>query len=120
MVRCLVILLFISFFIQGEPAFPEESRAQTENECYDSWLGKDKFMHFSGSLFGTLTASTWAKHRLGYPNQVSLTAGGSTCLMIGFSKELQDMKKPDNHFCWKDLTADALGIALGLLILEVF
>jgi uncharacterized protein YfiM (DUF2279 family) len=37
-------------------------------------------------------------------------------MSLGFVKELYDRRKPGNHFCWKDLAADAAGVLIGLII----
>ena len=37
---------------------------------------------------------------------------GIGTLAIGVGKELYDMKQNGNHWCWKDILADAVGVVI--------
>lgn len=65
--------------------------------CNDSWNGKDKALHF-GVCF------------------VLASINPFIAILAAMGKELYDMEQPNNHFCPKDLVADAVGIALGTII----
>ncbi len=66
-------------------------------KCGDKWTGEDKRKHFLVSfILATL-----------FP----LAAVGAA---VG--KELLDEMADGNHWCWKDLAADAAGIMLGTTI----
>lgn len=87
---------------------------QPVNPAGDRWLSQDKFLHFyfSAALTG-LTYHVYADqldrdHDQGRIISLSLTS------LVGFSKELYDLKKKQ-HFSWKDLAWDGLGIAVGYL-----
>lgn len=68
------------------------------NECKDKYTSKDKALHF-GVCF------------------VLAAINPFIALLVAMGKELYDMEKPDNHFCWKDIVADAVGVALGSAVL---
>ena len=67
------------------------------SNCNDTWTGKDKVKHFGACL-----------------------AIADICpivaVLAAMGKELNDQQQPNNHFCIKDLVADAVGIALGTII----
>lgn len=64
------------------------------SKCNDSWTGKDKALHF-GVCF------------------VMAAINPFIALLAAMGKELYDQQQPNNHFCWKDIVADAVGVALG-------
>lgn len=44
---------------------------------------------------------------------ISMAIAFVVALAIGVYKEVKDSKQTGNHFCWKDLLADAIGAAIG-------
>lgn len=64
------------------------------SNCNDSYKGKDKVKHFCACL-----------------------ALSVICPLLGIiaaiAKEAYDMKQNGSHWCWKDIVADAVGVALG-------
>ena len=64
------------------------------SNCNDSWTGKDKVKHFGACL-----------------------ALSVICPILGviaaIAKEAYDMKQQGNHWCWKDIVADVVGIIIG-------
>jgi uncharacterized protein YfiM (DUF2279 family) len=64
------------------------------NNCNDSWTSKDKALHF-GVCF------------------VLAAICPLVAIICAIGKEAYDMKQNGNHWCWKDVVADAVGIALG-------
>lgn len=67
------------------------------SKCNDSWTSKDKALHF-GVCF------------------VLAIINPIVAVLVAIGKEIWDQHKPNNHFCWKDLVADAVGIAVGTII----
>ena len=67
------------------------------SNCNDQWTSKDKALHFGVCL--VLAAIC--------PLIAIVAAAG---------KELYDMKHNGNHWCWKDIVADAVGVALGSVV----
>jgi uncharacterized protein YfiM (DUF2279 family) len=85
----------------------------------DAWLGDDKFRHVIGSLMSTVLLTQLGDRGATWDMRKAKVVAAGTTFSFGFVKEIYDRGKPGNHFCWKDLTADALGILLGLLILDI-
>ncbi len=82
----------------------------------DRWLAADKLWHFAAS-FATVGATYHlCANRLKWsePAPTGIAAGGT--LALGLTKEFSDLAGPRKHFSWKDLVADALGIAAGYLV----
>lgn len=72
----------------------------------DSWTSHDKALHFGVSAaLGMAAGSQWPDHK-GRAFALALTPG--------VLKELSDARKGGSGFSIKDLTADALGAALGV------
>lgn len=65
--------------------------------CNDQWTSKDKALHFGVCFVLAII----------YPLIAIVAAAG---------KELYDMKQNGNHWCWKDIVADAVGVALGSVV----
>jgi uncharacterized protein YfiM (DUF2279 family) len=38
---------------------------------------------------------------------------------IGVSKEIWDGQKKNNHFSWKDLSANVIGIIVGVILMQI-
>jgi uncharacterized protein YfiM (DUF2279 family) len=82
----------------------------------DRWLAMDKFWHFSAS-FATVGASYHlCANRLGVPERTSAGAALGGTAVLGLTKEFYDLAGHSKHFSWKDLAADAAGIALGYVV----
>jgi uncharacterized protein YfiM (DUF2279 family) len=67
------------------------------SKCNDQWTSKDKALHF-GVCF------------------VLASINPIVAVLAAMGKEAYDMKQNGNHWCWKDVVADAVGIALGTII----
>ena len=71
-----------------------EIGGQTMSKCNDSWTSKDKVKHFC----------------------VCLVLAGIcpiVAVVVAIAKEAYDMKQNGNHWCWKDIVADVVGVVLG-------
>ena len=64
------------------------------NPCNDTWTGKDKVWHFGVSLVLAVVCPVVA-------------------VVAAVGKEVYDRGKNGGHWCWKDIVADAVGVALG-------
>lgn len=81
----------------------------------------DKVLHFIVSLILAILASTVIANAIynlmpDNPGARTATAYGAALfvtLAIGVWKESRDRRQAGNHFCWKDLAADAVGALLG-------
>lgn len=67
------------------------------NKCNDTWRGKDKVKHFGVSLALAVVCPVVA---------VGAAVG----------KEVYDRGKSGDHWCWKDIVADAVGVVLGTVV----
>lgn len=67
------------------------------NKCNDSWTDKDKVKHFSVCLALSVICPLVA-------------------IVLAIIKEVYDHHQPNNHWCWKDIVADAVGVALGSVV----
>lgn len=85
----------------------------------DSWFSQDKGQHFIGSLISTVLTSQISYRYFDMNKSKSKIIGSSISLSIGLTKELLDDQKVNNYFSWKDLIANAAGIAIGIVLLEI-
>lgn len=67
------------------------------NKCLDLWKGLDKKKHFFVCLILSIIFPILA-------------------IIAAIGKEIYDSKQEGNHFCWKDIVADGIGIILGSII----
>ena len=82
----------------------------------DEWLSEDKLLHVLASAY-LVGFSYRAYHgEFDNPPQNSRVFAVSVTGVAGIGKELYDMKSPGQTSSWKDIAADAAGIALGLLL----
>lgn len=67
------------------------------NECKDKYTGKDKVKHFGVCLVLAVICPIVA-------------------VVAAVAKEVRDEMTEGNHFCWKDVVADAVGVVLGTVV----
>ena len=83
----------------------------------DSWLGIDKIKHFFISAF--LESVSYSALQAAHVNRRPALAGAiGVSAAFGVARELHDKRTPGNHFSYRDLTWDALGIAAGTVMLK--
>ncbi len=82
----------------------------------DSWFSRDKAHHFLTSAFLTTAGYYYCRNEQGLPNNRSQQGAVSFSLSLGLIKEIRDGMQKKNSFSWKDLTADILGTALGVIL----
>ncbi|WP_041468320.1 DUF2279 domain-containing protein [Chloroherpeton thalassium] len=86
----------------------------------DRWFGHDKLLHFSYSFVFTVGLKTLGDNLLGFDQSAATISGAGLTFFLGFGKEVNDNRNPRNIFSVKDLVADVLGIAAGILFLQLF
>ena len=64
------------------------------SKCNDSWTGMDKVKHFCVCF-------------------VLAAICPIVAVVVAIAKEVHDERTEGNHWCWKDIVADAVGVALG-------
>lgn len=67
------------------------------SNCTDSYKGKDKRKHLTACFCLSVI------HPL-------------VGVLAGIAKEAYDAHKEGNHWCWKDILADAVGVVLGSVV----
>lgn len=78
----------------------------------------DKAKHVSGSLLLTLSTQYILVVKAGWTEPDALPVSVTSAAVIGISKELSDRyASPTGFFSAKDLVADTLGIALGVIVI---
>jgi len=79
----------------------------------DSFFGEDKAKHFlvSACMSGMLSYALAQNRNLKVAKP--LAVGCSITIGMGILKEFRDMREKDNHFCFKDLLWDAIGVSAG-------
>ena len=105
-----VIFLLLIIFLPTQAASP------VENDPPDRWLSVDKLQHLIISSHLTLLSYKIAHESYHNTPAASRIESVGLVLSIGLGKEFRDSRKPIRKFSYKDLVADALGVALGLII----
>ena len=86
----------------------------------DDWLARDKAMHLGASFLLTLSGQYVLTDKAGLSDGRALPLAAGSVLALGLAKEVADSRRVRNpHFCWRDLAADALGVALAAALVEL-
>ncbi len=118
------ILLFLIIFsdvlfsnnFESSMLLPDTLGKKIENK--DEWFSRDKGMHLAGSFISTGLVMMSGKRFLDFETQKSKIVGVSFTFSLALGKELYDSNQENNHFSYKDLTADILGIVLAVIIFK--
>jgi len=92
---------------------------EKDSEQKDIWFSQDKARHLIGSLYGTVLIGQVTMRYGEYSLARAKIMAGGSLFMFGLAKEICDAKKPANYFSWKDLTANAVGILIGLILIGI-
>ncbi|MBN2102777.1 hypothetical protein JW835_01910 [bacterium] len=111
------ILVFASNLLGSPSDSTATIRCSGYSKQRDTWIALDKFHHFATSAL-LVCAGSAGIHSLDQSRSESLACGIGFSFSLGLVKEIRDMKQPDNHFSWKDLVADLLGMTFGIWIME--
>ncbi len=123
-----VAILYVDGFVSGvspvlRPAVPVETRSlrlSLKRRPPDRWLGLDKVQHAAFSFLWTLSSQYTLVNKIKVSERRALPFSVGSGVLLGLSKELYDgSTAPRNSFSYRDLAADAFGIALavGLILL---
>ena len=83
----------------------------------DSWFGIDKIKHFFISAF--IESVSYSALQAAHVDRRPAMAGAiGVSAAFGVARELHDKRTPGNHFSYRDLTWDALGITAGAVMLK--
>lgn len=81
----------------------------------DKWIANDKYRHFVGSAFTAAFGYLTMRYYLNQSKKEAILFGAGFSISLGFGKELHDKYFRAGCASWKDLTADLLGMAFGLI-----
>ena len=85
----------------------------------DRWISVDKGYHLIGSLISTIGITNSCMQFADIRKDKSMQIGVSCTFTLGVGKELWDSRKKNNFFSWKDLSADVLGILIGIFLMQI-
>jgi len=83
----------------------------------DSWFGIDKIKHFFISAF-IESVSYSALQAARVDRRPAMAGAIGVSAAFGIARELHDKRTPGNHFSYRDLTWDAVGITAGAVMLK--
>ena len=90
-----------------------------KNILKDHWFTADKGYHLIGSIISTTGISNSCMQFADIKKEKSIRIGAGVTFVLGLGKELWDRQQKDNIFSWKDLSADVLGILIGITLLQI-
>lgn len=116
------IVLAVLLILGVNPCHAEENSrtggTAAVQKSPDAWLARDKARHFVVSFLMTGAAGYAARTHWNWNRPESVKWGVGLTLSLGVMKELRDLRHPGAQASLKDLTADVLGIASGVLLLS--
>ncbi|MGH7493987.1 MAG: hypothetical protein ACREOO_16540 [bacterium] len=103
---------------QSGVALTDSNAIVSKSQGQDQWLGKDKFDHFAASAF-VAGAQYYVLHgELEQSHTQSLGIAIASTLALGVAKEIYDGVSKRGTPSFKDIVADALGIAFAAVLLS--
>jgi len=97
-----------------------EVRVDTTPAPPEAWIARDKALHLSASFLLTLAGQYVLTDKTAMSDGDALPVAAGAALALGLAKEVADSQRPNYpHFCWRDLAADAVGVALGALVVAL-
>ena len=118
---CIIGLLLLSGVSLAQDSFISADSLNNKlvRSSNDQWFSQDKAHHFMVSAFLTGFSYYAFKQEFGLSHQQANTAALSLSLSIGIGKEIYDGASGKGTPSFKDFIADAAGVAVGLLILNL-
>lgn len=103
--------------LDGAHALTEAARL---DPLPDDWLARDKAMHLGASFLLTLAGQYVLTDKGALSNGEALPVAAGAALAVGLAKEVVDSQRVNHpHFCWRDLVADAAGVALAAAVVSL-
>ena len=120
----LLMVLVCSDLVAGESELPpalesylKSFEKEPEDKVEDNWFGPDKGYHIMGSMISTTLIGQISLKEFDNSTQKSQIIGAGTTFALGLAKEIFGSRQPYNIFSWKDLTANGVGIIIGIILL---
>ena len=87
-------------------------------EKVDKWFAIDKLQHFSYSCLVSLGCQYILVNKNSNTEEESLPISTALSFSAGLLKELNDNRGKNGFFSWKDMVANAAGIAVAAVIIS--
>ena len=87
-------------------------------ERVDKWFAIDKLQHFSYSCLVSLGCQYVLVNKQNNTEEDSLPISSALSFSAGLLKELNDNRGKNGFFSWKDMVANAAGIAVAAVIIS--
>ncbi len=87
-------------------------------ERVDKWFAIDKLQHFSYSCLVSLGCQYVLVNKNSNTEEESLPISTALSFSAGLLKELNDNRGKNGFFSWKDMVANAAGIAVAAVIIS--
>ncbi len=98
----------------------DRERSASRADLPDQWLARDKAMHLGASFLLTLSGQYILTDKTGLEDGDALPPSMAAALGLGLLKEVADSQREVYpHFCWRDLAADAAGVALAAAVIAL-
>jgi len=94
------------------------SDMKNKSERVDKWFAIDKLQHFSYSCLISLGCQYVLVNKNGKTEEESLPISSSLSFSAGLLKELDDNRKENGFFSWKDMVANIVGIIVATVIIS--
>lgn len=104
---------------QPETAAFSPTERSLRSQPSDSWLGRDKAQHLAFSALWTLSTQYVLVNNADWSESDALPASTGSAAAVGVVKEFYDASRLTNHFCTRDLVANAVGIGLAVGIISL-
>lgn len=118
----LFFIVLIPFLVLGQSGDKEElpsmKNVQSSFKTNDDWFGRDKAKHLLASMLLTGAIAYYCQHHQEWSYENSAMLGMGLTFSLGIAKEIRDGQEPNRTFSWKDITADVIGIGLGVVLLS--
>ena len=96
----------------------EKNDSKTKAERVDKWFAIDKLQHFSYSCLISLGCQYVLVNKQNNTEKESLPISSALSFSAGLLKELNDNRGKNGFFSWKDMVANAAGIAVAAVIIS--
>ena len=96
----------------------EKNDSKTKAERVDKWFAIDKLQHFSYSCLISLGCQYVLVNKQSNTEEESLPISSALSFSAGLLKELNDNRGKNGFFSWKDMVANAAGIAVAAVIIS--
>lgn len=96
----------------------EKNDSKTKAERVDKWFAIDKLQHFSYSCLISLGCQYVLVNKQNNTEKESLPISSALSFSAGLLKEINDNRGKNGFFSWKDMVANAAGIAVAAVIIS--